>query len=150
VRCSTADPPPSYPDHERRQLPPQAIRGPPPSSHLDQRGGAKPGHRRNRQSSRCPCSRSGNRLSHNQPTKSHRPLARYGAIEKRVSRAASAAPELAWFYAAAVARIPTTVDRRRFLRSKMHKAAAWRPLASPCEQCDKYPSPKESGTWRFR
>jgi hypothetical protein len=35
-------------------------------------------------------------------------------------------------------------------RSKMHKAAAWRPLASPCEQCDKYPSPKESGTWRFR
>src|SRR5262249_19580435 len=74
-RCAArpADPPRSYPDHERRQLSAQAIRRQPPSCHLDERGGAKPGQRRNGQSSRCPCSRSG--LSLNHPTKSHRPLA---------------------------------------------------------------------------
>lgn len=43
------------------------------------------------------------RPSLNRLPKSHRPLARYGAIEKRASRAASVAPELACFYSAAVA-----------------------------------------------
>ena len=109
-RCAArpADPPRSYPDHERRQLSAQAIRRQPPSCHLDERGGAKPGQRRNGQSSRCPCSRSG--LSLNHPTKSHRPLARYGAFEKRASRAAYTEPSLACFYSAPVAWFCSAVD----------------------------------------
>src|SRR5262249_38299174 len=95
-------------DHERRQLSAQAIRRQPPSCHLDERGGAKPGQRRNGQSSRCPCSRSG--LSLNHPTKSHRPLARYGAFEKRASRAAYTEPSLACFYSAPVAWFCSAVD----------------------------------------
>jgi len=46
-RCAAGPAHPSrqYPQHERRQLPPQGIRRPPPRRRHTSRGGAKPGHR---------------------------------------------------------------------------------------------------------